>query len=261
MSSTLSGVHRAGLTCITEQNVQLDMLECICGHKSPCRAAELWVITTQTVIVSFGCWLTWLLVFFFLCPEGQRGAEGGDCLADSPADVLGDHRQHVLLWRWALWARAAALTPARAHCINIISCDNTTRIQKAIITKNRVFGYGCNCCAFIIYIFYVCVTIKIHPTMSGRRSQAAMRATWLRTHFVTECPILCLRCVCRLRSTEPWSATASLKRQITHLLLSCETRIYKVKVSVFFAGEPMMSLSYAIWWSYLFDVIVHNANI
>lgn len=31
------------------------------------------------------------------CPEGEGGAEGGNGLADSPANVLGDHRQHVLL--------------------------------------------------------------------------------------------------------------------------------------------------------------------
>lgn len=198
---------------------------------------------------------------FFLCPEGQRGAEGSDCLADSPADVLGDHRQHVLLWRWALWARAAMLTPPQGTLHQHYFLWQRHPYSKGYYNKKMCLDMAVIVvCGFIIYIFYVSVTIKIHPTMSGRRSQAAMRATWLRTDFVTECPILCLRCVCRPRSTEPWSATASLKRQITCLLLSHETRVYKVKVSVFFEGEPMMSLSYAVWWPYLFDVIVHIAN-
>lgn len=71
-----------------------------------------WVITVLTLIF-FGCMLTPMADFY--CPEGQGGAEGGDGLADSPANVPGDHRQHVLLWRWVLWARTAALTPGTFH--------------------------------------------------------------------------------------------------------------------------------------------------
>lgn len=49
------------------------------------------------------------------CPEGQGGAEGGNGLADSPANVLRDHCQHVLLWWWVLRAQTAVLTPGIFH--------------------------------------------------------------------------------------------------------------------------------------------------
>lgn len=78
------------------------------------------VLSHRTLII--GSWWIFLYqvnwygaCFFFFyvhifCPEGQRGAEGGNGLANGPANFLRDHCQHVLLWRWVLWAWRAVLT-------------------------------------------------------------------------------------------------------------------------------------------------------
>lgn len=86
-----------GSAYFTVHRGQPDTLESLCRNRSVDGARQLGrgrALTALTVIVLLGCRLTWLACF---CPEGQRGAEGGNGLADSPADVLGDHRQHVLL--------------------------------------------------------------------------------------------------------------------------------------------------------------------
>lgn len=105
----------------------------------------------------------------FLCPEGQRGAEGGDRLADSPADVLGDHRQHVLLWRWASWARAAALTPGGHSASTLFPVTTPPVFQKALITtKSRpIYIY------IKIYMFFMvtCPSRPVRWWVGGRVEQ------------------------------------------------------------------------------------------
>lgn len=78
------------------------------------QATDNWVIMTNIFIQS---WLIWCM--FFLCAcfclETQRGAEGGNGLANGSANFLRDHRQHVLLWWWVLWAWKAVLTIGTLH--------------------------------------------------------------------------------------------------------------------------------------------------
>lgn len=103
-------------------------------YESVHRSAGAWLITGQTLIARLFSHRN-LSACVFLCPEGQRGAEGGDRLADSPADVLGDHRQHVLLWRWVSWAWAATLTPAGHSAFTFVS---SIRLSNALKTKQSI---------------------------------------------------------------------------------------------------------------------------
>lgn len=71
------------------------MFEYICRNESLLFVAELRLGDNGANSHRFGGMLTHMAACLF--PEGQGGAEGGDGLADSPANVLRDHRQHVLL--------------------------------------------------------------------------------------------------------------------------------------------------------------------
>lgn len=184
--------------------VRLDMFEYICRNESLLcgGAAELWVITVLTVIVLVGCWLTWLLVFV------QRGKEE---LREATALLTAQQTSLEIIVNMCCsdgecCGHGHQCWP-RALCIKIISCDIATRIGKAIVAKKTsecpVMPFVVVCrWRLLIHSMHFC-SVKTHPTTSGRRSRAVMRATWVPMAFVMECPTLCPLCACQLKFMEP----------------------------------------------------------
>lgn len=160
-------------------------------------------ITVLTVIVLLGCWLTWLLVFVQRGKEELREATALLTAQQTSLEIIVNmccsdgeccgHGQQC--WPRALSHQRYSLWRGCPVCVCLSG--------KAIKTRRICEMSSSEPSPVVLDPFYLHVPVQIRLTTSGRRSRAATRATWARTASVMECPILCLHCVCQLRSTRP----------------------------------------------------------
>lgn len=142
--------HRAGLTHITEQKVWLDVRvnthSHTTGHKSLHQSAEVWLITVQTLIVWLGSWLTPLCVSVccvsvcvcvFSLSRGAKRSWGRRPPCWQPSRCPWRSSSTCAALTVSVVGAGSGADPCGPLCLNIISCDNATRLSKGAYNQTK----------------------------------------------------------------------------------------------------------------------------